>query len=212
VGAAAILFLFTLPALAKTMYVSEIKDITLRAGPGNQYKISAFIRSGVALTVLAAGDEWTQVQTPSGKQGWVVTRYIQEDLPNAIKLAQLQEKYQRMAAENTRLSSQNKALQEKTGTLEAELATTRNTAEKLKSDYDGLRKDSAQFISLKTKYKSTADALEQTKTKADKIEGELNMLYNDKRIKWFLAGAGVLLLGYIFGYSTKPQRRKPSLR
>lgn len=161
---------------------------------------------------MEPGDEWTQVQTSSGKEGWVLTRYIQEDLPNGVKLAQLQKKYQQTAAENTRLVSENKTLQQKAGTLETELATTRNTAEKLKSDYDSLRKESAQFISLKSKYKAATDELEQTKAKADKIENELNMLYNDKRIKWFLAGVGVLLLGYIFGYSTKPQRRKPSLR
>jgi SH3 domain protein len=211
-GAIAFFFLFSLPALAETRYVSEIKEITLRTGPGVQFKIAAFIRSGSPLTVMEPGEEWTQVQTSSGKEGWVLTRYIQEDLPNGVKLAQLQQKYQQTAAENTRLASENKALQQKAGTLETELATTRNTAEKLKSDYDNLRKNSAQFISLKSKYKVATDELEQTKAKADKIENELNMLYNDKRIWWFLAGVGVLLLGYIFGYSTKPQRRKPSLR
>lgn len=211
-GAAAFLLLFSLPAFAETVYVSEIKEITLRAGPGVQFKITAFIRSGTPLTLQEAGAQWTQVQTPGGKEGWVLTRYIQEDLPSGVKLAQLQKKYQRTAAENTRLASENKALQQKTGSLEKELSTTRNTAEKVKSDYDKLRKDSSQFISLKAKYKSTADALDKTKAKADKIESQLSRLYDDKRIWWFLSGAGVLLLGYIFGYSTKSQRRKPSLR
>jgi SH3 domain protein len=212
VGATAFLLVFTFSALADTVYVSDMNEITLRSGPGAQYKIIALLRTGTQLATLTTSDDWTQIQTSSGKQGWVLTRYLQKDLPAALKLAQLQQKFQRIAARNTRLANDNKSLQEKAGALETELATTRNTAEKLKSDYDTLRKDSTHFIALKTKYKSTAEALDQTKAKAEKIESELNMLYNDKRIWWFLAGGGMLLLGYIFGYSTKPQRRKPSLR
>jgi SH3 domain protein len=51
---------------------------------------------------------------------------------------------------------------------------------------------------------------EQT-AKAEKLEEQLAGLELNYYIKWFLAGSGVLIVGFLIGFSTKRQRRRPAL-
>ena len=52
--------------------------------------------------------------------------------------------------------------------------------------------------------------MEKTK-KANDLDLELNTLRKKKYVRWFLGGAGVLLLGFIFGFSSKKQKHRSSL-
>jgi SH3 domain protein len=81
----------------------------------------------------------------------------------------------------------------------------------LQKEYDTLKSGSAEYIKLKTTYQKTSSKLSEQTERADKVEGELAKLLRSQNIKWFLSGAGVLLLGFIIGYSSKRQRRRSSL-
>ena len=52
--------------------------------------------------------------------------------------------------------------------------------------------------------------IDRTK-KLAKLEDQLSNIQLYHYIKWFLAGSGVLLVGFIIGFSAKRQRRRPSL-
>ena len=52
--------------------------------------------------------------------------------------------------------------------------------------------------------------LEQTQ-RLTELEEQISRLQLYHYIKWFLVGAGVLLLGFIIGFSAKRQRRRSSL-
>lgn len=197
---------------AETKYVSEIRKITLRTGPGTEYKISAIIPSGRALEILQANEEWTMVRISDGKEGWVLSQFLQADIPSSLALAQLQAKYQAAVEKKSNLETENARLKEQESSLESELSTTRDALAQLETDHKKLKKESANFITLQNQYKAASELLAKTKERADKFEKDYTILYNDKRIKWVLVGIGVLLLGFIIGYSAKPQRRRTSLR
>ena len=84
---------------AESKYVSEDFEITLRTGPGTDRKIIELIPSGREVEIVTPGDEWTEVQTPGGKQGWVLTRYLTNELPTALKLDHLQARYDKIQTE-----------------------------------------------------------------------------------------------------------------
>lgn len=207
-----LLFLLTLTAAAETKYVGEIREITLRTGPGTEYKISAFIPSGETLTVIEEADTWSKVLTRGGKEGWVLSRFLQTEAPSATVLQKLQKTHDLIVKERESLAAENAQLKSKNQEIEAELAGIRETLSGVQTDHDTLKKESADFIALKDKLKAALDQLTQMQAKAAQYEKDYTMLYNDQRIKWFLIGAGVLLLGIILGYSAKPQRRKTTLR
>ena len=78
------LLLATNVAAAQTRYVTDIFEITLRSGKSTQNEIVRMLPSGTALEVIEtdAKSGYTRVRTPSGKDGWVLSRYLM-DLPSA---------------------------------------------------------------------------------------------------------------------------------
>ena len=207
------IFLFVLPITlyAETKYVSEVREITLRTGPGAEYKITSMIKSGTPMTVLEETENWTRVQLSEGREGWVLSQFLQSKIPDTIKLDQLQKTHVALSTEADSLRKENQDLKQNVNTLTTELEECRNQLDGLKAGYEKLKTDSADFLTLQADHRSTVKELEIQKEKADRLENELSSLINDKRLKWFLLGAGVLLVGIIIGFVTKPQRRRSSL-
>jgi len=207
------IFLFMLPAIlfAETRYVSEVREITLRTGPGAEYKIISMVKSGTSMTVLEDSDEWTQVQLADGKEGWVLAQFLQTKVPDAIQLENLRKKHDALTAKSDTLRNENEDLKGKVAALTTDLDSCRSEYDTLNNTHETLKTESADFLALQATHESTVKELSSQTEKADRLEKELSSLINDKRLKWFLIGAGVLLVGIIIGFITKPQRRRSSL-
>ena len=106
--------------------------------------------------------------------------------------------------ENNRLKEENKKFSTQFKTNQKQLAKTQ-------SDYKALEAEAAEFLTLKTNYELAASELAEQTAKAKKLEEELSSLEMNTYIKWFLAGSGVLIVGFLIGFSTKRQRRRPAL-
>jgi SH3 domain protein len=74
-----------------------------------------------------------------------------------------------------------------------------------------LKTEVAEFLTLKSEYEKAASELAKQTAKAEKLEDQLTKLELSYYIKWFLAGSGVLVVGFLIGFSTKRQRRRPAL-
>ena len=207
------IFLFVLPITlhAETRYVSEVREITLRTGPGAEYKITSMIKSGTPMTVLEQSEDWTRVQLTGDKEGWVLAQFLQTKVPDAILLENLQKKHVSLSAEANTLTTENQDLREKVATLTTDLDSYRGRYDTLNATHETLKTESTDFLELQTTHETTLKELATQKEKADRLENELSSLITDKRLKWFLLGAGVLLVGIVLGFITKPQRRRSSL-
>ena len=210
-GVALLLCLISSAIHAQTMYVSDILKLTLRTGPSNQNKILAVIESGQMMEVLQLGNEWSKVRLPNGKEGWVLNRYLSANEPHRIKLERLEAKHKNLTAqaatlleENNRLKAENKRLKSESSGNQSELLKTRK-------EYEALKSESAEFIAVKTDYERVAGQLSAETAKAKKLEDQLTRMEMNHAIKWFLAGSAVLIVGFLIGFSTKRQRRRPSL-
>ncbi|MEJ2057287.1 MAG: TIGR04211 family SH3 domain-containing protein, partial [Desulfofustis sp.] len=88
-------FLFTaIVASSETLYVKPSSEITMRRGQGTDFKIIAVIRDGTPVELLASADDWAQVRLESGKQGWVLKRFLSDEPPLGERLQQLQREKQ----------------------------------------------------------------------------------------------------------------------
>jgi SH3 domain protein len=207
------IFLFVLPITlyAETRYVSEVREITLRTGPGAEYKIISMIKSGTPMTVLEQSEDWTRVQLANDKEGWVLTQFLQTKVPDAILLEKLQKKHDSLSTETDTLTAENQGLKDQVAAITADLDSCRSEYDALDATHETLKAESTDFLELQATHKTTVKELAAQKEKADRLEEELSGLINDKRLKWFLLGAGVLIVGIIIGFITKPQRRRSSL-
>ncbi len=203
--------LFSAAVQAETMYVDDIIKITVRTGPGIKRKIVAMIKSDEKVEVLKPEKEWSFVRITNGKEGWVLSRFLKSKEPDGLVLDRYKKKHNVLKKQAVSLIEENKVYKKENNKLNSELKINKEISDKIKSSYETLKKESAEFLELKSNYKKTSSELiEQTK-KAEKLEEELTKLLLHQNIKWFLSGAGVLLLGFMIGYSTKRQRSRSSL-
>ena len=210
-GLSLLLCLFSTIVYAETMYVSDILKLTLRTGPSNENKILAVIQSGQMMEIIEAGDEWSQVQLPNGKEGWVLSRYLTSNETNNIMLERLQAKHKNLMTQAAALLEDNTRLKAENKKLGAGFETMQKQMLKARSDYEALKTESAEFLNIKSKYESSALKLTEQTARAQELEEQLTRLEMSTDIKWFLAGSGVLVLGFLIGFSTKRQRRRPAL-
>jgi len=205
------LVLFSTAVLAETKYINDKMKITLRTGPANDRKIIALLNIGQKVEVIKPGEEWTQIRLDNGKKGWVVSRFLTNKMPSSIELEILKNKHQALSARDALLLEENKTLKADNKAFSNDLAGTKKRLQTLDKSYETLKTASTEFLDLQSKYKKMSAKLAKQTQKADKYEEDLTKLLWNKNIKWFLSGAGVLILGFIIGFSTKRQRRRSSL-
>ena len=206
------LLLLSTAVLAETKhYINDSMKITMRTGPATDRKIIALLSVGQEVEVLKAENEWTLVRLLNGKEGWVISRFITDQTPESIQLEALRKNHSALQTKAASLMEENKALKEENKTLGMNLNTSETKQQSLSKSYETLKKESKQFLDLQAKYKESTSKLAEQTQKAEKFEDELTKLLWNKNIKWFLSGAGVLILGFIIGFSTKRQRRHSSL-
>jgi SH3 domain protein len=202
---------FSAVGFAETRYVTDLLKLPLRTGASTEYKILALIESGQRLEVVEPGDSWSRVRLTNGKEGYVLNRYLVARPTSAVRLEQLQSKYTALRQQATTLIEENSRFKEENKTFSSSLAGNEKALKKLDRDYKELKADSAEFLSLKKKYKEVSTQLAEQTKRATALDKELSGLEMNQYIKWFLAGSGVLLVGFIIGFSAKRGRRRPSL-
>ena len=202
---------FSAVGFAETRYVTDLLKLPLRTGASTEYKILALIESGQRLEIVEPGDSWSRVRLTNGKEGYVLNRYLVARPTSAVRLEQLQSKYTALRQQATALIEENSRFKEENKTFSSSLAGNEKALKKLDRDYKELKADSAEFLSLKKKYKEVSTQLAEQTKRATALDKELSGLEMNQYIKWFLAGSGVLLVGFIIGFSAKRGRRRPSL-
>ena len=205
------LLCFAANGWTETMYVTDVLKLTLRSGPSTEHKILAVVESGQQLEMLEPGEDWSLVRNADGKEGYVLTRYLVPEATNNVLLAQLQTKHKTLMQQAATLLEENTQIRNENKLLKSTSDENEKALKKLRSDYDKLKAGSAEYIALKEKYKTVSGQLAEQTKRADTLDEELRSIEINQYIKWFLAGSGVLLVGFIVGFSARRQRRRPSL-
>lgn len=205
------LFLNAAAAAAETAYLTDVIRYSVRSGPANDQKSLGLVESGQMVDIVKPGDEWTLIRTTSGIEGYVLSRYLTSEQPAKFRIDQIQEKNKTLTAqaaglveENNRLKADNQKLMETASAGQRELAALRN-------EFEAFKKDAAEVTELKARYSRLEAELAQKQEKITQLENPTNDILNPANLYWFLAGAGVLLVGFLTGFSVKRQRRWSSL-
>jgi SH3 domain protein len=206
-----LLFTATL-VTAETRFVSEKLTITLRTGPGTDRKIISMLPVGRSVEVVTPGREWTEVVLSNGKKGWVLTQYLTGKEPASRVLARLQQQHARLSENFDTLQKRSSQLSSEGKGLAGELTETQQALSKLTHEYETLKQDSKEFLSLKTKYGKALKDSKQAREEADEIKEQYKQLSYSEVKNGMLIGGGLIVLGFITGYILKrPKRRSPLL-
>lgn len=210
---------------AETIYVGDRLVITVREIPEDSAPTISTLQSDDAMELLEEGDSYDKIRTPDGVEGYVKKQYLTRNTPKSLLMAklnkQLAQQKQQIDDLKERLSRKEEAIKQDQGEsveiindLKKSLAERSQELEaagkkmaELQEKYDTLNKASENVVAIVT----ARDNLQLTN---DQLTDELNALREDNSfllktffIKWFLAGAGVLLLGWMIGKSSRRKRR-----
>lgn len=204
------LMLTAFAGMAETNYVSNNLAITLRTGPGNDRKIIAQPRVGSPLEVIQAGEEYTQVRTPGGKTGWVLTRYLTPKPPARKVLSKLQAEHAQVVEKYNALRQQAAQLDTTSKGLTGDLTATQKALDQLTSEHETLKKESQGFLKLKAKYEKAVKEATEVRARADKLDKKYQQLDSSELNTGLLYGGGLMVFGFIVGFIVKrPRRRSP---
>ncbi len=119
-----------LAAPAAADFISDQLNLDMRAGPGLQFKILRFLKSGDAVTRLSRDGDWSRIRTSEGKVGWVLSSFITSEPPASIVLPEVQA---RLEQSRSRIDELDRKLAEQTQAI-AELEKLRERNEQLETE------------------------------------------------------------------------------
>ncbi len=201
---AMILCLFPPPSPAETGYVSDMLLLSFRQGPGNTQAVIKTLKSNTPVTILEEKNGFYKVELQSGEIGWIDKKFVVFEPPKTLIIDQLQQKNKALENKISQLESTHQTLKETIKSLEADL---KKSADKPGSP--PLRMDPPKNVQELMK-KNTHLQKENSRLSAHLAQLEESHKDQFKRdmIKWFLAGVGVLLLGWIIGQNISSKKRQ----
>ncbi|MCP4669805.1 MAG: TIGR04211 family SH3 domain-containing protein [Desulfobacula sp.] len=187
---------FACPLLAEDIYVKGITNITMRTGPGVEHKIVVMVKSGTKLEIIEYQKDWTQVKADSGRTGWVLSRFLTQEIPGALLVDKLRKKNSNILSKLEAVETKNKKLVDKNILLTL-----------VQEKYNKLKQESADFLKLDAEYKKISKQFEIQKNQIKELN---NSLDNEEKL-WFLSGGGVFIVGLFFGLSMRKKKRSSLL-
>ena len=188
-------------AVAVTYTVSNDSEVPVRSGQGTEYKILALLQNGETVVSLEEAGYWIKVRTATGREGWMLKRYLSStpSIDDAFTLP----------STNNQAGKQP----EKASPLGEQRVTTFQPEENvLAENTNPFQLENTNSPVAEQGLLEPDKELKQLRDKLAVVTRENKALREDEQIKWFLAGGGVLVIGWIIGLITcRSRRRKPSL-
>ncbi len=198
-------------AQAETMYITDILRITVREGNGADYKVIDVLESGQEVEVISTSDEWVEVRLPNGKKGWLIGKYLTSRKAGSADLEKLQQKEALLNTQNAALRKEINQLRDELKNINLQLAESKQALFVTTKSAETLKDNPNSYVELETKFKEAEKKLSLQKSKMGNLEDELTRLLRQQNVMWLLAGAGILLVGFIIGYSARRDKRRSSL-
>jgi SH3 domain protein len=130
--------------LAETMYVTDRLHLSLRTAPDPGGSSLMLLQSDTKVEVLETEGKWAKVQLENGRTGWVMKRYLVEDVPKSVIIEQLKGEIEEMKEIPERLRKEDASLRKEIDTLQnqiiqqktrLEITAKENTWKRIKEIY-----------------------------------------------------------------------------
>ena len=209
-------------------YVSDMLLLTVRKGPGKNYNVTRTIRSDTPVYILEKKDRYARVRLEDGTTGWVESQYITFEPPESQRISKLESRIEDLQDRVGKLSKENEPLEQKVAglkekyenelkNLEAEFEAVKEEKGKAESKLARLEKKYNDLVEKSDNVTKVFQENKRLKEKTEVLSGKLAKLEKQNKdllktgiIKWFLAGAGVLFLGWLVGKSISKSKRRSS--
>jgi len=203
-------FLIYTTAAATDLYsVVSDSEVPVRSGQGTASKTLTLLQNEETVTALEDAGSWIKIRTATGTEGWMLKRYLSNapSVDDAFALPTKNNQTGKQPAppeKSIPLGEQN---------LQASPSEIKGTSEKNSPAQPKIPHSLTTAPTHSEPATTEAnESPEELKNRLTSLTLENKELRENERIKWFLAGGGVLVCGWLIGLITcRSRKRKLSL-
>lgn len=211
---------------AETRYITDVLLVNLREAPQANAPTIRLLRTGEALQVLDSRPGFLRVRTGQGEEGWVAEQYAAAEAPAAVVAARLQEEISRLRNRlrtleedrdraTAQLEAARRAQASSMAELQHELAAVRGEADQAARELQEVRQRYEHLLQASQNVAEVTEERDRLRVQTGELreavgllEAEKSALLRSWAVWWFLAGAGVLLLGWVLGALTRKKKSR----
>jgi len=187
---------------AKTVYVTDNLNLSLRSEENNEGKVIKMLPTGTPLTVIQENKStgFSYLRTDSGAVGYMPTRNTMSEPPSRKQLDTANKNLATLQAENEKLQSELTKLKDSLtpGTsLEQSLA---NERDQLSRELIEIKQSSANVIQLKEQRDELQERVVNAERELEQFRLENQALQDSTNQDWFLYGGALTVIGVLLGF------------
>jgi SH3 domain protein len=212
----------------KIAYVSDILILTVRTGPARSYEVFQTIESDEKLLILEEQNGFSKVKLNNNAIGWVQSQYLSFETPDPIIISRLNRELDKLKAKNKKqlktidsfkqtISQKELEFQGQKKDLESLLSKTTSEKNDYITKYSTIDKKHNELLTKSKQVVMISTENEKLKKTNKELDEKLKLLDSKNKnllkvgmIKWFLAGAGVIFLGWIIGRTVSSRKSRYS--
>jgi len=169
-------------AAAETMYVTDQLYLALRDAPDLELPSVAVLSSDTEVEVLERSNDWARVSLADGRTGWVMEKYLVQDVPKSTRIEALQRKIETQSETMKGLRTQIKEM-----SLEIEMLTQKAESQPVATEKSSEHGDT--LLLVEKLQEENASLREDVSALEASIEAETAMKRQIEELEKKLAGA-----------------------
>ena len=209
-------FFTTATAFGETRYVTDVFEVMIRTGPSLTNKIVAMPKSGTPVEIVETPDEqrvddWIKVKLGGDKEGWMLSQFLIPGPPKQEVITRLEGDNRSLKQRTETLTEENARLKKERKELEMALTEQTTKGNTLKNEFETLKTESKDFLAMKASYDRASQELKTKTEQVEQLQQEVEGLRNSQTLRWFVAGASIILVGFVIGFVSRRPKRRSSL-
>jgi len=210
---------------ADTRYVSDRLIISVRDGQTPDAAVLGYIETGAPVEVIEETKDFLKIRTVDGIEGWARAQYFVSENPKSLAIDNLNNEINKLNhtiemlkhkqdSDTSELSKTKQMYQKNMEELKEEVNINQELTAKTKSDFIQLNRKYTNLLNHSKNTKELIRENERLKKSNAQLNAEIKSLRKDRRnplksntIQSFIAGAGVLLFGFIIGGSARKRKK-----
>jgi SH3 domain protein len=195
-------------AAVEKRYVSDQLWLQLRSGPGSDFRILKALASGSHLIYMEETEDknYTKVTTDKGVEGWVLTRFLEDEPVAKEKLMFAQRKLVKIQAELDTLKTQSNALSQEKKSLSGDRTSLTREKGNLQKELKRIKGISANALQLDSKNTKLTKRNQELEIKLETLTADNTRLKDNKERTFMIIGGGLIILGLVLGLAIPAMR------
>jgi SH3 domain protein len=195
-------------AAVEKRYVSDKLWLQLRSGPGSDFRILKALPSGEHLIFGEQTEDknYTKVTTDKGVEGWVLTRFLEDEPVAKEKLILSQRELVKVKAELDTLKQQTNALSEEKSSLSGDHSSLTREKKSLEKELKRIKEISANALQLDSKNTKLTKRNQELEIQLETLTADNTRLKDNKERTFMIIGGGLIIFGIVLGLAIPAMR------